>query len=125
MRAFKSAAIAALLATGALAPAIAQDQPLESYYARLSAQDHFNSQGRRLTTAAAIIRQDRANFHKFNRRDVEDESDRFFRIAANRARLEALIAEGQSTPDVLDRVVNGEPMVRVDIYDDYVNVLVD
>ena len=124
MRAFRIAAAAAVIATAAIAPAVAQEKPLETYYARLSAQDHFNSQGRRLTTAAAIIRQDRANFHRFNRRDIEDESDRFFRVAENRARLEALIAEGSSTSDALSRVVNAEPLVRVEIYDNYVNVLV-
>ena len=35
---------------------------VESYTARLSERDHYNSNGQRLLSAAAIIRQDRANF---------------------------------------------------------------
>ena len=53
-------------------------QLLESYVALLSERDHFNSSGQRLTTAAAIIRQDRANFHRFGLRDPGDEDDTFF-----------------------------------------------
>jgi hypothetical protein len=56
----------------------AQQQPVDSYVAFLSEADHFNSSGERLRTAAAIIRQDRANFHRFGRRDQGDESDSFF-----------------------------------------------
>ena len=53
-------------------------QLVESYQALLSERDHFNSDGQRLTTAAAIIRQDRANFHRFGLRDAGDENDDFF-----------------------------------------------
>ena len=78
-----------------------------------------------LANAAAIIRQDRANYHKFHRRDRGDQGDSFFGLHANRARLEALIASGESDPGVLRRIVNGEPRICVDIWDDYVNVTVD
>lgn len=124
MKLIKAAAIVAL-ALGAAAPAIAKQGPLDTYCADLSARDHFNSNGQRLTTAAAIIRQDRANYHRFRRRDPGDQSDSFFRIAANRARLEALIAEGDSEPSALRRIVNGEPRICVEIYDNSVNVTVD
>lgn len=89
---------------------------LESYVARLSAQDHFNSQGVRLTTAAGIIRQDRANYHVYGQRDPEDEDDSFFASRANRARLEALLLAGRSDPGAIREVVNGQPLVRVDVY---------
>lgn len=126
MKLVKSVALAALIAAAALAPAVsAQEQPLESYYAKLNRWDHFNSNGQRLTTAAQIIRQDRANYHKFGRRDPGDEGDSFFRLAANRARLEALIAAGHADPDTIDRIVNGTPTIRVDIFEDYVNVYVE
>lgn len=121
-----SAALAAIIAAVAVAPAAAKQEPmLESYCAQLSARDHFNSNGQRLTTAAAIIRQDRANYHKFGKRDPGDQNDSFFRNTANRARLEALIAEGQSESSALRRVVNGEPRICVEVYDGFVNVLVD
>ena len=59
------------------------DELKETYVARLSAKDHFNSSGGRLDSAAAIIRQDRANFHKFGRRDAEDELDYSFIFQIN------------------------------------------
>lgn len=125
MNLIKSAALAAVLAAAAISPAIARQSPLDSYCADLSAHDHFNSNGERLTTAAAIIRQDRANYHKFHRRDPGDEGDSYFGLQANRARLEAMIADGESDPGVLRRIVNGEPRICVEIYDDFVNVTVD
>ncbi len=36
------------------------------YKARLSEKDHLSSSKKRLKTAIAIVRQDRANFHVFN-----------------------------------------------------------
>lgn len=117
---------AVICAAGAAAtPAAAKRQMLDSYCAQLSARDHFNSNGQRLTTAAAIIRQDRANYHKFGKRDPGDQSDTFFRNQGNRARLEALIAGGDSEASALRRIVNGEPRICVEIYEDFVNVTVD
>lgn len=103
---------------------------LESYVAVLSERDHFNSSGTRLTTAAAIIRQDRANFHKFGKRDHGDQSDRFFAGAKNRALLEQYIARGTSSPATLRAILNGTPTITVNIYrsadgQEYVNVIVN
>ncbi|NPA50899.1 MAG: hypothetical protein GXO02_04645 [Epsilonproteobacteria bacterium] len=47
-----------------------------TYYARLGVWDHFNSRGERLTDAAAIIRQDRFNYH-IRGIDLEDTWDPF------------------------------------------------
>jgi S1-C subfamily serine protease len=91
-------------------------QLLERYQALLSESDHFNSSGQRLTTAAAIIRQDRANFHRFGIRDPEDESDRFFADADNRALLESLLQRGRAEPTVISRIVNGTPLVQVEVW---------
>jgi hypothetical protein len=100
----------------------------ESYKARLGPTDHFNSNGVRLTSAAAIIRQDRANYHQFGRRDPEDESDRFFASIENRAILERMLENGQSAPGVLADIVNGTPLVEVQVCrgnrGDYINVFV-
>jgi hypothetical protein len=63
----------------------------ETYYARLSGADHFNSRGQRLKSAAAIIRQDRANYHRFNVRDDEDTGDSYFSSKSNRAALERML----------------------------------
>jgi hypothetical protein len=79
-----------------------------------SERDHFNSNGERLRTAAAIIRQDRVNF--FGLRDSADQDDVFFTDVNNRAALESLIERGTSEPHAINRIVNGTPMVRVDIF---------
>jgi len=105
------------IAIAACAPSMAQaQQVIASYVARLSAADHFNSNGERLTSAASIIRQDRANFHRFGVRDPEDESDPFFADQDNRAALEQMLERGRAAPGVIDRVVNGTPLVRVEVH---------
>ncbi|MCE1237777.1 MAG: hypothetical protein LWW93_15615 [Hyphomicrobiales bacterium] len=109
-----AAALAAPLAFAA--PASAQ-QLIESYTARLSRADHFNSYGERLSSPAAIIRQDRANFHKFGVRDSEDEGDRYFSDMANRALMERLLERGRTTGAARRAIVNGTPLIRVDVYD--------
>jgi hypothetical protein len=89
---------------------------VETYTARLSPRDHYNSNGVRLQSAAAIIRQDRANYYVYGLRDSEDEPDPYFSSKNNRARLEEMLENGRTTPDAIDRIVNGTPLIRVDIY---------
>ena len=111
-------------------PALSRaDELIESYTAVLSERDHFNSSGERLKEAAAIIRQDRANFHKFGKRDASDEPDKFFATARNREILERLLKRGRTTAAALNAIVNGTPVVTVRIYvtdsgENYVNVAV-
>ena len=116
----------AVFAVGPVRETRAQDlgQFIESYKARLSARDHFNSNGVRLRTAAAIIRQDRANFYVYGLRDDEDEPDSFFSIKANRARLEQMLENGRTTPEAAYAVVNGTPLIRVDIYGNGITVTI-
>src|SRR5206468_3012820 len=83
---------------------------------RLSAKDHFNSSGQRLTSAAAIIRQDRANFHRNDIRDEEDQADLFFADEDNRKVLEAMLERGSNSASALSTIVNGTPLIRVSIY---------
>ncbi|MFO1014863.1 MAG: hypothetical protein U1E50_13975 [Caulobacteraceae bacterium] len=97
--------------------------PLETYEARLSGRDHYNSSGVALTTAPQILRQDRANFHEFGLRDREDQSDSFFRLRENRARMEQLLSRpGAMSPQVRRRIVNDDPVVIVEVYPDWVRV---
>jgi S1-C subfamily serine protease len=92
-------------------------QLVASYTALLSDADHFNSGGQRLTTAAAIIRQNRANFHRFGIRSPEDQDDPFFADEGNRAALEQMLDRGRADPGVINRIINGPPvLVRVDIF---------
>lgn len=116
-----AAAAAALMSPSLLA---AKGQgPLETYEARLSGRDHYNSQGVPLTTAAAIIRQDRANYHQFGLRDPEDQWDNFFRTVANRARMEQMLGRpGAIDPYVRRRILNDDPVVIVEVYANWVHV---
>jgi hypothetical protein len=90
---------------------------IESYGARLSVRDHYNSNGQRLLSAAAIIRQDRANYYVYGIRDPEDEADSFFSTKTNRESLERLLENGATTPQAIARVVNGTPLIRTDVYE--------
>ena|SRR3984957_1596824 len=116
--------IAAILSAGPVRDAQGQVMGnfIESYTARLSPRDHYNSNGVRLTSAAAIIRQDRANFYVYGLRDSEDEPDSFFSNKGNRARLEGMLENGRTTPDAIQRIVNGTPLIRVDIYSTGISV---
>ena len=118
--------IAAILSAGPVRDAQGQVMGnfIESYTARLSPRDHYNSNGVRLTSAAAIIRQDRANFYVYGLRDSEDEPDSFFSSKSNRARLEEMLENGRATRDAIYRVINGTPLIRVDIYANGINVTV-
>ena len=91
-------------------------QLLDSYIARISPRDHYNSNGQRLWSAAAIIRQDRAHFHRFGLGDPEDQADSFFQSLGNRAQLESLLERGTADPSALNAIVHGTPLIRVDIY---------
>jgi hypothetical protein len=110
--------IAAFFSVAALQTVKAQGlgNYVETYTARLSPRDHYNSNGVRLRNAAAIIRQDRANFYVYGIRDSEDEPDPYFSSKDNRARLEEMLENGRTTPEAIDRIVNGTPLIRVDIY---------
>lgn len=105
------------------------DEVLEAYVARLSARDHFSSRGERLQSAAAIIRQDRANYYVYNIRDEEDQPDEFFASKANRERLEQMLEHGSSKAGAVRQVVNGTPLIKVLIFRNnsggiYINVTV-
>ena len=83
----KSLAITLAICGALCAPQPGKAQEMvESYVAFLSEADHFNSNGERLRSAAAIIRQDRANFHRFGRRDPDDQ-DEVLREGGNRDAL--------------------------------------
>jgi hypothetical protein len=105
-----------LFGVGATISQAKADVLLDEYVAELSWKDHFNSNGVRLDSAAAIIRQDRANVHRYVRTDLGDTSDFYFKNANNRALLERLIARGTIDAGAERYILNGEPMTIVRIY---------
>lgn len=120
-----TAVIAVGLAGATFSGAQAQGPLLETYVAFLGTDDHYNSRGARLSEPWQIIRQDRANFHKFGIRDRGDESDRFFSSIANRGRMERMILNGYIDPNAAWRIVNDNVWIRVEVYENSVNVSVN
>lgn len=121
--------VAGLLLASVLGTSAAQaDDLLGSYVARISERDHQASDGYALDSAAQMVRQDRANWHKFHRRDRDDEGDDWFRTNDQRAALERTLKRGGAMSGSTRRaIVNGEPLIQVDVYPDsvYVGILED
>ncbi len=118
MRRLLSFALAAAVAAAVLAaavPATAQNW-LGSYTAYIGPQDLVNSNGQRLWEPWQIIRQDRANFHRFNRRDVGDHGDPWCVDADARAALEQAVMNYPLDPASRQAIVQGSVWVQVDVY---------
>lgn len=116
-------AAAAALSVAVFTTGAQADQFLGSYTARISAKDHYASDGYPLSSAAQMVRQDRANWHRFGRGDAEDEDDPFFTSQSKRARLEQLLKKsGAISSSVRNAIVNGEPVVKVEVYANSVKV---
>ena len=119
---FSGAAIMLALATAMPAAA---DTLLGSYIARMGDNDHYASDGYQLDTAAQVVRQDRANWHRFGRGDAEDQDDPWFGSANSRARFETLLNKsGAMTQSVRRAILSGEPVVKVTVYRNSVKVVV-
>jgi hypothetical protein len=116
-----AAALALVLAAGT-APAAA-DEFLGAYQSRLSRQDHVASDGYPLDNAAQVVRQDRANVHKFGKVDADDEYDPWFAGAKARARLQTLLEKRGAIDESTRRaIMAGQPLVQVDVYRNSVRV---
>lgn len=89
---------------------------MESYVAHIGRRDLFNSNGARLTEPWQILRQDRANFHRFRIQDTGDEWDSFFGNANNRAAFENMLRNGSISAHAARDIVRGGATVLVEIY---------
>ena len=114
--------VVAFLVVLMASPALGQGVLLGEYTARIGPQDRVNSNGDRLDTVAAILRQDRANYHRFDQADAEDEGDPVFTTPYERGRFERLIARGVLTRDARRAILAGTPLVHVRIYPTRVHV---
>ena len=99
------------------------DEFLGSYQARISDNDHHASDGYPLDTAAQMVRQDRANWHKFGSGDAEDEDDPWFVSTEARARFERMLSKaGAMSGATRKAIADGEPVIQVDVYRGSVHV---
>ena len=105
------------------------DDLIASYSAYIGQDDLYNSNGARLTEPWQVIRQDRANVHKFGIRQPGDESDGFFGSVRNRELAETMIRRGAISADAADLLLNGDVRITVEVWrgsgGDYLNINVD
>ncbi|HEV7251505.1 MAG TPA: hypothetical protein VGN97_00170 [Mesorhizobium sp.] len=94
----------------------AQGAPVETYCATLSETDRTASDGFELTDAASILRQDRANYHRFKRRDPGDDSDSTFGSAQARERIPAMLDRGRIDDAARRSIESGPADVCVDVH---------
>jgi hypothetical protein len=123
IKAALAVALPAMLLAG---PVLAQDL-IGSYAAYIGEDDLYNSEGARLTEPWQVLRQDRANFHRFGISQDGDEWDPFFEDANNREAMENMIRRGYIDPDAERMILSGGAMVYVNVYGaggvgDYVEV---
>jgi len=71
-------------------PSRACDDPL-MYNTAITKKDMFNSAGVKLKTVGSVVRQDRANYHRFRRRDRSDGHEDLFADPRQRVELEKAI----------------------------------
>lgn len=99
-----------------LAIPAAADELVGSYVAYIGRDDLYNSKGARLTEPWQILRQDRANYHRFGVSQPGDEWDPYFGDINNRAIMERMVMNGSIDPVAAANLVNGGATVFVRIY---------
>lgn len=94
------------------------------YWARLGADDHYSSSGTALQSAPGIVRQDRANFHKFKVRDKrEDRDDDLYDDKKARAELSSKLKE--SLDKETKAIIFGhQPLIEVVTWEDRVDLTI-
>jgi hypothetical protein len=108
-------ALSAILALPFATTAAAQ-QLLASYTAFIGPEDLRNSRGERLREPWQVLRQDRANFHRFGIRQFADDYDPIFASADARAQFESLVRNGRIDPAARAILVHGGAIVHVQVY---------
>jgi hypothetical protein len=87
------------------------------YNTVISPRDTFSSSGQRLGSVAAIIQQDRANYHRFGRRDRGDGYDDMFHSAASRALIPRWLSTRWVPPVVANAIRRGSARITVQVYE--------
>lgn len=107
---------APLFAAGGLPRPASAQEVVASYAAYIGDRDLFNSNGERLSTPAQVLRQDRANYHRFGVAQAGDEWDPVFGSVDNRAAMESMVNAGSIEPNAAQILMNGGAMVVVQVF---------
>ena len=92
------------------------DEPLAYYQAYIGTQDLYNSRGVRLSSAAQVLRQDRANVHKFGIWQSGDQVDSIFDTYGNRDVMTRVLERNGLDPYVARQIIRGNVMVYVEVW---------
>jgi hypothetical protein len=102
--------IAAALACALVLGTPAKAQQWEYLYsALLGPADFSNSRGVRLGDLCAVVQQDRANFHRFGRRDQMDSADAYFGSTEARSRIPGMCRLADGYEYIRQDVLRGVP----------------
>ncbi len=93
---------------------------LGSYNTTISQRDLYASDGVRLSGVGAILQQDRANFHRFNRRDRGDGYDDLFRSAESRMLIPRWLHE--VSPAAAAAIRRGRAWINVRVHEGCIDV---
>lgn len=113
---FALAAVMALALSGLVTLPASAQQFIGQYTAYIGSQDLYNSNGMRLTEHWQILRQDRANLHRFGISQPGDEWDPWFGDYNARGRMEQMIMQGSADPVARQNIINGGATVVVQVY---------
>jgi len=86
---------------------------LTYYGTKIGPNDFYSSKGAKLGSLPAILQQDRANYHKFKKRDAQDQYDDFFTNLKNRQKFSN--AHIKIEPSLKRDILNGK-LVLVTVY---------
>jgi hypothetical protein len=110
------AAVVAVALSGLVAAPAAAQQFLGQYSAYIGTQDLYSSNGQRLTQHWQILRQDRANVHRFGISQPGDDWDPWFGDINARGAMEQLIMQGSADPVARQNIIAGGARVVVQVY---------
>jgi hypothetical protein len=97
----------------------------ETYYAKISQRDHYGARKQKLKDAVTILQQDRANYHKYHKREQGDTGDSYFYKRSNRDKMGRMLTRGSTSQNTLDAIRHGTPLVKVEIYRDHIDVTLE
>lgn len=114
--------IAALCSTSAYA------EYLCSYTAYISDGNKYNSNGVSVikgvnkNSAAQVLRQNRADVHRFGVGTFGDTEDCYFDSIETRNQLPQMLNRGNISKSTIRQIINGNPLLQVDVYSTYIDV---
>lgn len=99
-----------------------------SYTAYISDQNKYNSSGKSVVTGlninsvGQILRQNRADVHRFGVGTFGDTKDCYFNNINNRSRIPVMIKNGVISQNTIRQIITGNPLLQVDIYSTHLEV---